>query len=599
MANVNLDTIYTNQFIGVNWDELSAYNNITVKTVLATNILAVSDENDFPQQLCLGATGDLKLESLGNLNSYTTGDHGYYSTVYSSVTNLSTHHLLYTLSNKSIDGSTITEFISDINEGSFKFKDIISLNSIVFNDSVSDYDTILTGKTKGILFDSPLTLNKDVSCSQSIFANGSIFGSNLNVWCNKTKDSQAYQIGYGLRVNADDELEIIKMGKYANNENIVTKRVAIFGNGLFDSTGINNESYYVFDSLNNRVSVVSGNSTSTISAGGSSVLEQYIQVNTNTTNLSIGGSPLPDQKLLVTGNAKFTGNLTTASLEVNGVISAKMNNFSEIGSETKYFKKMYCSEFQFSANYSVITDNNFIKFKSSAADTSSIYAKTIKLGDSNATLTLEVFNNLLILKNQAGNLVNLPIAVETNIVNNANIAASASSVYNLDALVRSGAYSWDISIPNNTITAKDAIFENVSAINQIFTPGSDFAECMKKQIQSDVYVTGDVVGIDINGELTKKFSEANHFMVVSGSPGLVGGAVDVDTKEMIGFCGRIPVNCQGAEVGHYIVPIGNQDDSISCRSISDSIISFDEYKLAVGKVISITDNIPVIIIKSF
>ena len=57
--------------------------------------------------------------------------------------------------------------------------------------------------------------------------------------------------------------------------------------------------------------------------------------------------------------------------------------------------------------------------------------------------------------------------------------------------------------------------------------------------------------------------------------------------DRIAFCGQVPVNVYNSNVGDYILPILNDDNSITGVSISSSSITFDQYKSVVGKVLNI------------
>ena len=50
------------------------------------------------------------------------------------------------------------------------------------------------------------------------------------------------------------------------------------------------------------------------------------------------------------------------------------------------------------------------------------------------------------------------------------------------------------------------------------------------------------------------------------------------------------VNVYNSNVGDYILPIRNDDNSITGVSISSNSITFDQYKLVVGKVLKILDD---------
>jgi hypothetical protein len=112
---------------------------------------------------------------------------------------------------------------------------------------------------------------------------------------------------------------------------------------------------------------------------------------------------------------------------------------------------------------------------------------------------------------------------------------------------------------------------------------------------------GDVCGIDADGKLTNVYANAVAFVVKSTNPSYVGGdswgAGYKDDPEgleaarqkvdRIAFSGQVPVNVLGATPGQYIVP-GNDNGAIKGVAVSNP--SFEQYQMAIGKVIAIEDD---------
>lgn len=117
------------------------------------------------------------------------------------------------------------------------------------------------------------------------------------------------------------------------------------------------------------------------------------------------------------------------------------------------------------------------------------------------------------------------------------------------------------------------------------TKGSDF-----------VLSKGGIAGIDANGKLTNIFADAVSFVVKSTDPsyvgndkwgvGLEGDALEAARQlvDRIAFAGQVPVNVTGAKAGDYIVPVV---DGNGIKGIAVSNPTFEQYQLAVGKVIAI------------
>jgi hypothetical protein len=138
---------------------------------------------------------------------------------------------------------------------------------------------------------------------------------------------------------------------------------------------------------------------------------------------------------------------------------------------------------------------------------------------------------------------------------------------------------------------------SINATGTINANGADYAEYMTKAGDFTV-AKGDVVGINAQGKLTNVFADAVSFAVKSTNPSYVGGddwgaGFEEDPEgleearravDRIAFAGQVPVNVTGATPGQYIVPT---DDNGTIKGIAVSSPTFEQYQLAVGKVIAI------------
>jgi hypothetical protein len=162
----------------------------------------------------------------------------------------------------------------------------------------------------------------------------------------------------------------------------------------------------------------------------------------------------------------------------------------------------------------------------------------------------------------------------------------------------------------HTITASNAMLTNANISTLyvetcVVAPGQDYAEFMRKSDVSMDYAPGQVIGIDIKGELTHKFSDSVHFKVVSSAPSIIGGCQDLSSDEFIAshhkiaYCGRVPVNTTTIPtmVGNYIVPVQAPDGSIATLDIEPANMTLQQYMSSVGQVISISNDIPTIIVR--
>jgi hypothetical protein len=173
------------------------------------------------------------------------------------------------------------------------------------------------------------------------------------------------------------------------------------------------------------------------------------------------------------------------------------------------------------------------------------------------------------------------------------------------------------------VTKDTGTNRSINAAGTFNASGADYAEYMVKN-GSFTLNKGDIVGIDSQGLLTNQYDLSVTFVVKSTNPSYVGGdvwgteqivgikpvvpgesvseeeqaayqtalntwnaALETERQKVdrIAFSGQVPVNVVGANPGDYIVPLRSSDGTISGQSVSNP--SFEQYQLAVGKVITI------------
>jgi hypothetical protein len=177
----------------------------------------------------------------------------------------------------------------------------------------------------------------------------------------------------------------------------------------------------------------------------------------------------------------------------------------------------------------------------------------------------------------------------------------------------SGSHSWS---NQGTIMGlgKNQNGRSINTTGTVNTNGTDYAEYMYKSGEFTVN-KGDIIGLNKNGKLTNLFGESITFMVKSTNPSFVGGdewsssnkigfirteenseSFDLSLNQIrqqvdrIAFCGQVPVNILGANVGDYIIPIPTPDGFITGISVSNANVTFEQYKMSVGKVIEILED---------
>ena len=215
--------------------EYPVINDIATFSTLAANIISAYDDlNGTAQDLVLGATSNVKIEAVDNIQLYTRdGEYQLHKSQWDGVTRTDTQ--LLTIS----DSNYHTAIASS------------QSNGIVFKDRVIFNDVVWT--------------STDIIAGNNLYVNGDIVGQNFNLFKN-TDSNDATRIGYAFHINERNHLELIKYSQFSNND--VQQRVATFGiRDLSSNDNTNVNGYNAFDGLDN-VSFADGYSAGGNGGGG-------------------------------------------------------------------------------------------------------------------------------------------------------------------------------------------------------------------------------------------------------------------------------------------------------------------------------------------
>jgi hypothetical protein len=159
-------------------------------------------------------------------------------------------------------------------------------------------------------------------------------------------------------------------------------------------------------------------------------------------------------------------------------------------------------------------------------------------------------------------------------------------------------------VNKNAVTSR-----SINAAGTVNASGTDYAEYMTKA-GDFILEKGDICGVNADGKLTNVFGDAVSFVVKSTSPSYVGGDgwfTEEQPKDdlialaawedryqaaraqvdRVAFAGQVPVNVLGAVPGQYIIPV-NDGGKIKGSAVSNP--TFEQYQIAVGKIIAIEDD---------
>lgn len=111
----------------------------------------------------------------------------------------------------------------------------------------------------------------------------------------------------------------------------------------------------------------------------------------------------------------------------------------------------------------------------------------------------------------------------------------------------------------------------------------DYAEWLEKEHLSESFNYGDIVGVT-GGKITKYTTQADHYMVISENPIVLGNMPQKNKEEnfeKVAFMGQVPVKVLGTvSIGDYIIPSG-LNDGIG-RAVSPSKLNLKDYGKVVG-----------------
>lgn len=131
-----------------------------------------------------------------------------------------------------------------------------------------------------------------------------------------------------------------------------------------------------------------------------------------------------------------------------------------------------------------------------------------------------------------------------------------------------GAGVQGVTVATEAISLADALAEFIRILTEnlgvVYESGNgDYAEWLPKTFPTDDLLPGEIIGVK-GGKISRATHGADHFMVVSMKPILLGNApLDADEEknyEKVAFLGQVPVRVKGAVAeGDYILPSGKND----------------------------------------
>lgn len=123
-----------------------------------------------------------------------------------------------------------------------------------------------------------------------------------------------------------------------------------------------------------------------------------------------------------------------------------------------------------------------------------------------------------------------------------------------------------IAVASTAAIIAQMIEYNVNTIGSVgvaySSGGADYAEYLKRNPEERDLFPGEVVGVR-NGEISLNTHQADHLLVISEAPAMLGNLPSPERKDLfekVAFMGQVPVKVLGpVQSGDYIIPSGNND----------------------------------------
>ncbi len=276
-----------------------------MSSIVTKKVLAYKSTDNSPQNLTLGATSNLNLESKANMNVHLDPN---------SALNMYRTTVSVSGSNETRTESKFLQISADNTETTLTSTQKLTLSPLdeakttkvgSFEVKNSGLSQVLTTDKDEIKFMKRVSMMGDFTVSGQLYApnlnatnlyidnninavhhvsNGNLYGNNMSIWIDKnaTNDRDTNQIGYGFKINPDTEqLELYKYKRFSSLSNgdliksgkSLYKKVAQFGYGVTsyekstDIFGI--EDFDILQTLTtNRDNYLSASNNNTGGGGG-------------------------------------------------------------------------------------------------------------------------------------------------------------------------------------------------------------------------------------------------------------------------------------------------------------------------------------------
>jgi len=360
------------------------YNSATTATVSEIPVVATTTINAYrdalsnPVNLTLGATQDVRIESVGSTSMYVMQGQSVNLFETSVTDGLRSDYNMLTVTNAS-NTSTVIKPTSEnrvVIQGGDNLN-TVGVSGMTLNLS-GGYQLFSTTNPNGFRMSKALDVMGDITTPTSVVAGGDVraggdmFAQSYNMYKNLV-DSNLSQVAYAFYINDYNQLELLRYYLYtsSNTSRSVQERVMTFGTATYNVNGEKDlpisslSNYTKLDSFNN---LVPSSSNGGGSSGGGGSSSSYVFLNSSG-NLYINegqflgiGNTDPIYELDVTGTIRATTQMMSPQYLVTSDQRLKENIklITDLNSSLDLIKKLNVYNFNFKSDPEKTTRTGFI-----------------------------------------------------------------------------------------------------------------------------------------------------------------------------------------------------------------------------------------------
>ena len=280
-----------------------------LSSVAAQRINAYADASGAQQDLTLGATSNVRVEAVGQVDLFAgqAGTVNVYDTTVDPTTGARTDTLIL---NVSADGAktTVTAGSNALELLPGDAEKTLALGDLIVRDDAANAEVQVTTTSAyasglhvlrdlkvagGVQVRDGLSVGADAVVSGNVLSLGDLYGKNYNLYkSSNVGTADALRVGYAFTINDHDQLELLKYGLFSSNDSEVVQKVAVFGTSTLTANVANTASYLAFDALKGIASISSGTGNATPlaqTAAGSTLRDPTLSG-----TVTISGDVVPD-----------------------------------------------------------------------------------------------------------------------------------------------------------------------------------------------------------------------------------------------------------------------------------------------------------------